>query len=203
MHFQKRLGQELLDKAMVLFLESTNYQNSEWVRYEINFAKKYRLGVLALNIDAAPKLSSVDDEFRLGVELNASKIVDKTILNDLVVEIRRHHANALYRKRHYLTRNILKALHKKGATPNVDSHGFVEVTGPSGTLYKIWSVARPPVVGDYHYTDITHSQGKKLIVGPAFAEVDRATVNKWLSDKAVVHYFNEGELLNLAAFVHP
>jgi hypothetical protein len=204
LHFQNRLGQELLDKAMVLLLESTSYQDSQWVQYEIDFAKKYRLGLLALNIDASPKVASVDDEFRLPANLNASKRLDVTALNDLVVEIRRHHANALYRKRHYLTQNILEALRKKGATPDVDSHGFVTVNGARpGTSYKIWSVARPPAVGDYRYTDITHSQGEKLIVGPAFVEVDRVTLNSWLSDKAVVRYFNEGELLQLATLVRP
>ena len=54
-NFQNRLYQELADKAMIVFLESPNFLSSSWIQLEIAFAKKYRLGLLALNIDGAKK----------------------------------------------------------------------------------------------------------------------------------------------------
>jgi hypothetical protein len=203
LNFQNRLGQELLDKSMVLFLESKDYQESEWVRHEVIFARQYRLGILALNIDASPRVPQVDEQFRIPITLNASKRLDVAVLDDLVVEIRKHHANALYFKRNYMTRNILKALQDRGAHPDVDSHGFITVTDAHGKSFKIWSVVRPPAVGDYHYTDSTHSSAEKLIMGPEFVESSRVMLNDWLSGKAAVRYFNEGKLLELATFVYP
>jgi MTH538 TIR-like domain (DUF1863) len=48
--FQRRLNQELEDKSMVVLLESRSLKDSKWTQHEIDFAKRYRLGMLALRM---------------------------------------------------------------------------------------------------------------------------------------------------------
>lgn len=203
-NFQSRLYQELSDKAMIVFLESPTFLTSPWIQLEIAFAKKYRLGLLALNIDDAPKIPSIDSEYRRDVSLAATGLLDIPALDNLITDIRQQHSVALYRMRNYINNNIVAALESKGAATSFDSNGFISVADRAGKLdYKIWATPRPPKVNDYHYTDISHASGEKVIVGPEFKENKREQVNSWLSQKSVVRYFNEGEILTLTNLIYP
>ncbi len=204
-NFQNRLYQELADKAMIIFLESTTFLSSPWIQLEIAFAKKYRLGILALNIDSSKKIPAIDNEYRIDVTLsNDTRQIGEYELDNLVTEIRRRHSIALYRMKNYLNSNIVAALASKGATTTFDNNGFINVADGTGTLdYKIWATPRPPKVNDYHYTDISHSDGEKVIIGPEFQESKREKVNSWLSQKSEVKYYNEGEILNLLNIIYP
>lgn len=204
-NFQNRLYQELADKAMIVFLESPTFLSSPWIQLEIAFAKKYRLGLLALNVNNSPQIPALDNEYRIGVQLSSTtKQIDITELDNLVTEIRQRHSIALYRMRNYLNSNIVAALENRGARTSFDKNGFISVEDKAGKLnYKIWATPRPPKVNDYHYTDISHSTGEKIIVGPEFKENKREQVNTWLSQKSVVKYFNEGEILNLTNLIYP
>jgi hypothetical protein len=204
-NFQNRLYQELSDKAMIVFLESPTFLSSPWIQLEIAFAKKYRLGLLALNVDGSPQIKAIDNEYRIPVSLSAiTKQIDIAALDNLVTEIRQRHSVALYRMRNYLNNNIVAALESKGAKTTFDSNGFISVADRAGKLnYKIWATPRPPKVNDYHYTDISHASGEKVIVGPEFKENKREQVNTWLSQKSIVKYFNEGEILSLTNLIYP
>ena len=202
-NFQNRLYQELADKAMILLVESPTYQRSKWVQYEIDFAKKYRLGLLAINTNSSPKVIAVDDEYRRNVSLDTLGNLDSPSLDILVQEIKQQHSSALYRKRYYLTTNIVAALQNKGATIHLDANGFISVANTRGTEYKIWATPRPPKVTDYHYSDISNPVGEKVIVGPEFIEGRRETLNTWLSQKSAVNFFNEGEILTLSDMIYP
>ncbi|WP_247234614.1 toll/interleukin-1 receptor domain-containing protein [Telluribacter sp. SYSU D00476] len=203
-NFQNRLYQELADKAMVLLIESPNYQNSQWVQYEIDFAKKYRLGILAINVDNSPKVLSIDDEFRRNIVLNTSKKMNANLLDTLIIDIKQQHSIALYRMRNYLTTNIIAALQNVGANSNVDGLGFITVTNKKGNhTYKIWATPRPPRIDDYHYSDISKLPGDKIIIGPEFMEEKREMINRWLSQKSVVDFYTEGRILDLCNIVYP
>jgi hypothetical protein len=203
-NFQNRLYQELADKAMVIFLESPTFITSSWIQLEIDFAKKYRLGLLALNIDSSPMITSIDSEYRTNLTRNSSELLDKSTLADLVIYIREQHSIALFRKKNYLKKNIIEALENVGATTTIDNNGFISVNNKTGILnYKIWATPRPPAVNDYHYTDISHSIGERVIVGPEFQEDKRVRLNSWLCNKSTIKYYNEGELLDLANLIYP
>jgi len=203
-NFQKRLYQELADKAMIVFLESPTFLSSHWIQLEIAFAKKYRLGLLALNIDGSPQIPAIDNEYRISVSLSTTtKQVDLAVLDNLVTKIRQRHSVALYRMRNYLNNNIVAALESRGAKTSFDNNGFINVTDKAGKLdYKIWATPRPPIVTDYHYTDISHANGERVIVGPEFKENKREKVNTWLSQKSLVKYYNEGEILSLTNLIY-
>ena len=201
-NFQVRLYQELADKAMVVFLESPGFLNSEWIKLEVAFAKKYRLGLLALNIDSAPKVLSIDDEFRILLTKNMDFIDEKLnsqAIDSLIVNIKYLHSIALYRKKNYLSRCVLAALSHKGFNPVIDKNGFIDVSNNiKNVRYKIWSTPRPPKINDYHHTDISNNFEKKIIVGPEFMENNREILNNWLSQKTAIDFYNEGQILELS-----
>jgi hypothetical protein len=68
-NFQQRLRQELADKSMVLLIESALAHTSEWTNHEIQFAKRYQLGLLALQLpDREEPLGSIDADLRMKLE---------------------------------------------------------------------------------------------------------------------------------------
>ncbi|NTS41923.1 toll/interleukin-1 receptor domain-containing protein [Flavisolibacter sp. BT320] len=206
-HFQRRLYQELADKAMVLFLESPNFQQSDWVKLEIAFAKKNRLGFYALNRWGDPRIPSIDDSYRYflhghhftagGAELN-----DQT-LNHVIAEIKTQHSKALFRKRLYLQSNLYYFLQRRGLPYHLGVDGLIETADARGqSTYKIWATPRPAELEDYHFTDMsTLAVEKKLVVGPRFMEANRATRNEWLAHKVGIPFFQEGALLPLARHI--
>lgn len=204
-NFQNRLYQELADKAMIVFLESPNFLTSPWIQLEIAFAKKYRLGYLALNIDKSLEIISIDDEFRKDISLTiGTGLLNSPSLNNLVNDIKQLHSVALYRMKNYLNTNIIAALKNNGATPNFDENGFISVANRARNLnYKIWATPRPPKVNDYHHSDVSNPVGEKVIFGPEFMEEKREILNTWISRKSVVRFYNEGEILSLTNLIYP
>ena len=201
-NFQNRLYQELADKAMVVFLESPTFLTSKWIQLEIDFAKQYKLGYLAVNIAGSPKILSVDDENRRSVNLNIAAELDIPDLDDLIHDIKRQHTVALYRMRKYLSRNIEVALQRSGVAPTVDSKGFITFRNQSKNVnYRIWPSARPPRLNDYHYTDISEGSDVKIIVGPEFKEEMRERLNSWLAKKCLVEFYNEGQITDLIKLI--
>lgn len=201
-NFQERLYQELADKAVVVVLESINYLQSKWVQYEIAFAKKYKLGIIAININNSPKTPSIDDEYRYTVtntDFDKNNKLNDSILVNMVAEIKKAHAIALYRKKYSLTANIFKALIKQNLTPKFDKNGFIEVQNITNSKnYKIWASVRPPVINDYHFSDTSYPNDEKILLGPKFVEGKREMHNKWLSIKTGIIFYNEPEIIKMS-----
>ena len=61
--FQERLNQDLVDKAMVVFLNSPSVDQSRWVAEEIATIKTYRLGLLELRFPNVPERADIDPDF--------------------------------------------------------------------------------------------------------------------------------------------
>ena len=201
-NFQMRLSQELSDKAMVVLLESPTYLQSGWIQYEIDFAKTYRLGLFALNIDNAPKIPTVDDEYRKNITLGKDKRMGDDEMNELVYEIRMRHETALFRKRYNLYNGIMVALNARGASPATDEKGFINVYSKVKKVdYKIWAVGRPADTHDYHLSDSSSNKNEGIIIGPEFIEANRYEVNKWLAGKSRILFFNESQILDLCDIV--
>lgn len=63
-NFRVHIEQELVDKAMVLVLESSGIVKSRGYQYEIAFAKKHRLGLLGVRVPGGPSLPDIVPAFR-------------------------------------------------------------------------------------------------------------------------------------------
>lgn len=201
-NFQERLFQELADKAMILLIESPSYLQSQWVQYEIDFAKKYRLGIFAIHVAGSPKTLTIDDEYRFSINLNTAMVVDSHDLSRLVNEVNTKHSMFLYRKRAYLSESIFQALKFYGCDPSFDAYGFITVENKDRTIkYKILAAPRPASLNDYYLVECSGFNDKKVLISPKFMESHRDVVNSWLSRKSEVDFFEEGSILHFAASV--
>jgi hypothetical protein len=180
--FQGRLNQELADKAMVVLLESACISSSQWTQHEIDYTKRFRLGLLALRLPLAKRLQSIDVDLRYQVRRSHFELPPTVIKNPLykrpadkgkepekllrwgaltedaldnvVARIKWTHDRAIFRRRHYLRDTMSTALRSVGVN-QASLH-------PSGLLvakavknenwYSIWMTTRPPEFGDFHTT---------------------------------------------------
>ncbi|MCC6279287.1 MAG: toll/interleukin-1 receptor domain-containing protein [Saprospiraceae bacterium] len=201
-NFQNRLEQELADKAMIVMLESQDFLESRWVQEEIAFAKKNRLGVMALNIDGAKPVKSIDDEFRIKLtptDFISEKRLSDDALKDTIARVNDVHSLALFRKKNYMVQNVLLALKRNGGNPDFDTQGFVSVSNSKGTQgYKIWVTPRPPKIQDFYYSDVSKIPAKKIIFGPRFWERKRDVLNDWLCKKSSIDFYSEGRLIRMS-----
>lgn len=201
-NFQKRLYQELADKAMVVLIESPDYLKSKWVQYEIDFAKKYRLGLFAVNVNNSPKVKTIMADRRKDVLLKPNSELNETDLDDLCLKIEEQHTQALYIQKHYLTNSIYNTLKACGAYPTIDNRGFISFSNISGNkTFKVWAIPRPPETNDYYHTDSNRDTATGIIVGPMFIEETRQAINEWLEKKSLVNFYTEGQILNLNKLV--
>jgi hypothetical protein len=204
--FQRRLDQELADKSMVVLLESSEIDQSAWAQHEIDFTKRFRLGLLALCLpDRAKPVPSIDPDLRhrlkdtdfksatprSTVTKEAKTVAQWGELTDeardqVVAEIKRVHDRALFRRRRYLRDAMTAALASFGLTPGTATDdGFIEVSGKEGTRYLVWLTPRPPELVDF-YTTHPRTQApppsKGVIIGPtALLEPSRTDRLKWLT----------------------
>jgi hypothetical protein len=204
--FQRRLDQELADKSMVVLLESAAIDQSAWTQHEIDFTKRFRLGLLALSLpDRARPLPSVDadlrerlnnTDFKSATPISTVGKDGKTVaqwgeLTDeardrVVTEIKRIHDRALFRRRRYLRDSMTAALASLGLTAGTSrDDGFIEVSGSKDTRYLVWLTPRPPELVDF-YTTHPRTQApppsKGVIIGPtALLEPSRTDRLKWLT----------------------
>lgn len=199
LNFQERLTQELADKSMVLLLESAWVHTSEWTNHEIQFAKRYQLGLLALQMpDRAEPLGSIDVDLRLpkltpqdfqnpipGQTINpefATKGTQpptyaqwgpliNTRLKEVVASAKTVHDQAIFRRRRFIRDNVEKTLQTAGLKPQpVRSDGLMVVQSTGD--YALWMTTRPPELADFHTTwaKVQTPPGTRgVIIGPTAA----------------------------------
>lgn len=216
--FQRRLTQELEDKSMVVLLESRLLEDSEWTQHEIDFAKRHRLGMIALQMpDVTSGMASINareilkaSEFTKKPVKGEKGIVQwqklrKPTLDRVVSRIKAAHADALFRRRHYLRKDLRQLL---------KSHSGVKVSdGSVGPLYVtknadehvLWLTTRPPELEDFRsvhgalHAKARSHDSKGIVVGPLAAlEPDRQHRLTWLSDVCKCLAFDEGNLREFA-----
>ena len=216
-NFQRRLNQELMDKSMVVLLESKNIQQSDWTRHEISFTVRNRLGLLTVpmpDIDAKTYLSS-----SARMPLKASEFVSKKAdstgmwgrLEDgpmrlLLDEIKRVHADSLFKRRERLRTELVSTLNAHGIPVQYSATGLFRVT-QRAIDHMIGTTTRPPGVDEFHNLHFScklpsppDAQG--ILVGPcATFEPDRARLLLWLETITGCQTFDEGKLSELAKWL--
>ena len=223
--FQRRLTQELEDKSMVVLLESKFLKRSKWTQHEIDFAKRRRLGLLALRMPEVAGddlLSSIAFDAREGLERcdfaggptqvldpDGHDMVDQwpkladAALDRVVTRIKTAHADALFLRRRRLRGDVVAALHGEGVTVRYSEVGPLFV-GSDG--HVVWLTTRPPEVDDFRSVDEARAARKSagreprgVIVGPMAAlEPDRQERLDWLHDVTSCQSFDEGNLPEFA-----
>jgi hypothetical protein len=179
-NFQRRLNQELVDKAMVVLLESQCISSSTWTQHEIDYTKRFRLGLLALRLPRAKPLPSIDADLRYvlrrsdfearpavvsnplygapgssdqePVKLLQWGRLTKLALDNVTARIKWTHDQAIFRRRTYLRDTMETALQAAGVTnASLRRNGLLVAEAVGNSnLYSVWMTTRPPEFGDFH-----------------------------------------------------
>jgi len=181
--FQRRLHQDLAEKAMVLLLESDRFGESKWTTEEITYCKRYELGLYSLRLPwglpqqgqegSTQKLAGVlpqwrDDLTRAHFTDDPRKVASggsdylqwgrltDSARQHLGNEIRRRHDAAMLRRRDNMRTQLLTELDKQspGARYRERADGLVSVTSRNGRQYVVWITPRPPELPDFHATHV-------------------------------------------------
>jgi hypothetical protein len=222
--FQMRLDQELADKSMVILLESHGVPESKWTQHEIDFAKRYRLGLASLKMpDVSSPLPSIDKDYRFTLEKvhfekgssttvsETKDRVTKTVeqwgaltkddLANVVLWVKGIHDAALFRRRTYLRDSLNAALRQERIqSATLDDAGFM-VTTQGQTKYAFWLTARSADVADFeiaHPRTLPPSSSTGLIVGLPAVETARQKRVTWLSGLCKLTYIEEDDLTEAA-----
>ena len=142
--FQRRLEEDLGDKAFVLLLESSGLRESEWVRHEIAYAHARRIEILALtlpNTNRTELVPSIDDAFRLRLgknDISSSGTLSTGALATTLDEIELTHARALRRRREQILGSVAEKLRNDGCTCSLANDWCVFASGPNGESGLFW-----------------------------------------------------------------
>lgn len=218
--FQRRLNQELEDKSMVLLLESKSVRDSRWTQHEVDFAKRYRLGLACIRVpdlDDCDILPSVSMRPRLTLTSNhflspprgAEWQRLKPDAEELAVSfIKREHANSLFERRQRIRQDAAIALAGAGIEVESSSVGPIRAT-VAANQHLIWITTRPPDLSDFHDLHVAHRSrpGRRpgwraAILGPQAAlESQRRKRLNWLSARTKCVAFDEARLTDFANHV--
>jgi TIR domain-containing protein len=224
--FQRRLMQELEDKSMAVLLESKSLKESKWTQHEIDFAKRHRLGMVALrmpNVEELEVLRSIPYDAREDLDpadfvkgprpvpdpsgvgtLDEWPVLTPAALDRVVARIKTAHAQALFRRRVRLRADVVAALNTAGIHVDYSDVGPL-FAGPHG--HVVWLTTRPPEVEDFRSVDgarlarkFADHEPRGIIVGPMAAlEPDRQQQLGWLRRVTQCLAFDEGNLPAFAA----
>ncbi len=195
--FQRRLDEDLGDKAFVLLLESPDLRDSRWVRHEIVYAHSRRIEILALTLPdttSSELVPTIDDAFRL--RLDASDLSDDGSLSPgglalVLDEIELGHARALRRRREQILGSVTAKLRAAGCICSPADDWCIVARGPSGRSGLFWVTPRRPEPGDshslsHHHDRVKNDPGLDNLHGSVVHEVGRLATDHqnlldWLS----------------------
>lgn len=222
--FQRRLHQELEDKSMVVLLESKLLKDSKWTQHEIDFAKRNRLGMLALrmpDVKADAQVASISTPSRENLEdadfagpavydpvekVDQWPALTKGALDRVTARIKTAHADALFQRRYRLRGDVVAALNAEhGVQAQYCAVGPLKVVCGSDE-HVVWLTTRPPEVEDFRSVYGAHlaqtsptPDSRGIIVGPQAAlEPDRMDQLHWLREVSRCLSFDEGNLKDFA-----
>jgi hypothetical protein len=202
-NFQTRLRQELADKAMVVLLESSKAARSQWILFEVAYARKHRLGLIAVTLPGAPPVPGVRESIRERVSVNHAGRLSKNDLNRICRRVQQEHQKALVRRRYFLRQAVIHALLSAGAArPACSVGGPVRTSSASSPRrdYAIWMTPRPAELSDFHAAHVSRQASERLVlIGPTEAlEPARRASLGWLAHQTNVVWRDEGRILDAA-----
>ena len=160
--FQRRLQEDLRDKAFVLLLESSGLRESKWVRHEIAYAHARRIQMLALTLPDTDRKSqerAIDDAFRRHLsqhDVLPNGTLAPDALRKTLDTIEFAHARALRRRREQILGSVTEKLRVDGCTCHRADDWCVLATGVNGEAELFWVTPRRPEPGDFYSLSRQH-----------------------------------------------
>jgi hypothetical protein len=202
--FVARLRQEILDKSMVVAIESATFTDSEWTMSEVDAAIAYRLGLLAVTLPGGKEVPGIPEELRLrlqpGEDCDSGGDLTPDRLAEIVARVRSCHERALVHRREYLRDAMALALTAEQIPSGMSLHGTVACSNGSQE-YRIMPAPRPPAVEEFMQSDAAARQSgaRGIVVGPTVAEErERLRRLDWLSARSRIALYDEGKMTQAA-----
>lgn len=153
--FQRRLEEDLGDKAFVLLLESDGLEESRWVRHEIAYAHARRIEILALTLpDCTKRVHAIDDAFRFRLaegDVSSEGKLLPCALAGVLDAVEMAHARALRRRREQILGSVTQKLEMEGCEcePADDWCVLATKSGNAGSGL-FWVTPRRPATTDFY-----------------------------------------------------
>ncbi len=195
--FQRKLDQELADKAFVVLLESPGVRESRWIQHEISYALDHRIGVLAVTMPSvgSESVSVVHEAFRLRLcpteFAGGGELTDKA-LERVLSEIELRHAQALRRRREQLLGSLREKLVKDGGCcrPAADWAVVASVPGEGTSAFLI--TPRSPCPSDLYRLYQIRSNAVSYAGSDLKAVLVHATENISCEQESLIDWVKEG-----------
>ena len=161
--FQRRLEEDLGDKAFVLLLESDGLEESKWVRHEIAYAHARRIEILALPLpDCTHRVPAIDNAFRHTLaqgDVTGAGTLTLSALASTLNAIELAHARALWRRREQILGSVTQKLRMEGCECQPADDWCVLATRPgNGDSGLFWVTPRRPATTDFYGLSQQHDR---------------------------------------------
>ncbi len=183
--FLERIQDEIVDKSMVVVVETDAALASDWVKREIEFASARRLGLAAVNISGSGVATEIDETARCRVN-------DDDRIAGFIVD---QHRAQLLQRREALRESMYQALRDAGVDPTEITeapHGLVVDRAGLRTIIAI--SVRPADLHRFRLAADQAAGASVYIVHPQPSLQGRRRDLEWLSDVSNVIEVDEGRM---------
>ncbi len=146
--FPEELCEEIIDKGLILLLESPGIRNSPWTLAELGFAYLHQIGRIAINVNRSTPLSLIDPRDRHRVSLQTNKTLSASDLQKTTDFIKTNYARQALWRRVYLEVLLRMGLASHGIIPTAVGGGAFRVNGGKGQSYIVGLAERAPSLRD-------------------------------------------------------
>lgn len=202
--FPEELAEEIVDKGVLLLLETPNVRNSPWTLAELGFAMLFGLGRLAINLNSAPESGIVHSADRHQVRLGPrTQTLSAAQLDTIVRFIRSRYAAQLLARRLFMEALLQIGLRPHGIVPNKKGGGIYEVSAKSNPqTYQIALAERTPEIAEVRRAAraAQAAGGRGVVLGPhQYLGPQRRVDFDWLVRNVDVRPMGEGEIMQRCA----
>jgi hypothetical protein len=162
--FPQELAEEMADKAVLVLLETPGLAKSKWTQWEIAFARRYRLGVIALSLPGTQQLRRVAARQPVTPQTNGK--LSPTDLDAALSFIGEEHAQASLRRRAFYEGLVGAAAASRSGHIRVSPYGILHLVGSAGSPgADILPCGRPGQLADTRTLSVGSTTQCRLLIG--------------------------------------
>lgn len=203
--FPNQLSESLIDKGLVLVIESANVWQSNWTIAEVLFAYIYRLGLLSISPPGGSAFELIDDRNRYRgtlqewVDPYGCTVLSDPGLNQFVSFVRERYAEQIMVRRVYLESLLGNALATCSLSAKRELNGIHSVSNADGYCIEL-SSRQPKLENIYRVSkSISSTSQSAVVVGPReFLDPQSKLHLDWLIEKTNIFGCEEVRMLDLA-----
>jgi TIR domain-containing protein len=185
--FIERIADELIDKAMIVVVETPHAVSSSWVRQEVATAVDRRLGLAAIHLQPGPVIGEIDEVARC--RHNNDGVITQFVLDQHRTQLRQRREALLDSVWQSLGRAVNQAVLGPGQI-RPTANGF-QVDSPARS-YVLTVCPRPADLHRFRLAKEAATAGDAVVIHPQPQRVDRRRDVAWLSEATGMPEVDEG-----------